>query len=176
MPLVGLTQQLVSCGVELGRETEGALKKIQDSAHKSTQMVKAIARATVEQARGSKEVTGSIQRIAATVELSTPPLMATAIGFSGMLFYTCAGVSGEILRRCATEAATASMSASTCCSSLARPSEKRILAFARAVSRPIAFNTWEGSTEPLEQAEPLETAKPRRSSAITRDSPSRQSK
>ena len=55
-------------GVELGKETEGALKKIQDSAHKSTQMVKAIARATVEQARGSKEVTSSIQRIAATVE------------------------------------------------------------------------------------------------------------
>lgn len=55
-------------GVQLGLEAEGALKKIFASANKCTTMVKAIARATVEQARGSKQVTGSIQRIAATVQ------------------------------------------------------------------------------------------------------------
>jgi len=54
-------------GVQLGREAEGALRKINDSTQKSTQMVKAIARATVEQARGSKQVTASIQRISETV-------------------------------------------------------------------------------------------------------------
>ena len=58
----------VEDGVLLGRDAEGALKKIQDSAGRSTQMVKAIARATVEQARGSKEVTGSVERIAETVQ------------------------------------------------------------------------------------------------------------
>jgi len=58
----------VEDGVVLGRDAEGALKKIQDSAGRSTQMVKAIARATVEQARGSKEVTGSVERIAETVQ------------------------------------------------------------------------------------------------------------
>ncbi len=55
-------------GVRLGGEAEGALKKIFDSAKKSTQMVKAIARATVEQARGSKQVTNAINRIAETVQ------------------------------------------------------------------------------------------------------------
>ncbi|MBK7863896.1 MAG: methyl-accepting chemotaxis protein [Archangiaceae bacterium] len=55
-------------GVTLGKEAENQLKKIQDSANKSTLMVKAIARATVEQARGSKEVTGSIARVAEAVE------------------------------------------------------------------------------------------------------------
>ncbi len=55
-------------GVLLSRETEGALKKIQDSANRSTQMVKAIARATVEQARGSKDVTAAVDRIRETVE------------------------------------------------------------------------------------------------------------
>lgn len=54
-------------GVQLGREAEGALRKINDSTQKSTQMVKAIARATVEQARGSKQVTASIHRISDTV-------------------------------------------------------------------------------------------------------------
>ncbi|MFZ5468160.1 MAG: methyl-accepting chemotaxis protein [Myxococcota bacterium] len=58
----------VDQGVQLGHEAEGALKKIFDSANKSTMMVKAIARATVEQARGSKQVTASIQRIAETVQ------------------------------------------------------------------------------------------------------------
>ncbi|SDE72883.1 methyl-accepting chemotaxis protein [Myxococcus virescens] len=55
-------------GVQLGREAEGALRKINDSTQKSTQMVKAIARATVEQARGSKQVTASIHRISETVQ------------------------------------------------------------------------------------------------------------
>ncbi|HYO59613.1 methyl-accepting chemotaxis protein [Archangium sp.] len=56
-------------GVQLGREAEGTLRKINDSAQKSTQMVKAIARATVEQARGSKQVTQAIHRISETVQM-----------------------------------------------------------------------------------------------------------
>ncbi|RKH63268.1 methyl-accepting chemotaxis protein [Corallococcus llansteffanensis] len=56
-------------GVQLGREAEGALRKINDSTQKSTQMVKAIARATVEQSRGSKQVTAAIHRISATVQM-----------------------------------------------------------------------------------------------------------
>ncbi|PTL83799.1 methyl-accepting protein [Vitiosangium sp. GDMCC 1.1324] len=56
-------------GVNLGREAEGTLRKINDSAQKSTQMVKAIARATVEQARGSKQVTQAIHRISETVQM-----------------------------------------------------------------------------------------------------------
>ncbi|MDQ3263006.1 MAG: methyl-accepting chemotaxis protein [Myxococcota bacterium] len=55
-------------GVQLGREAESALKKISESANKSTLMVKAIARATVEQARGSKSVTTAVQRIAESVQ------------------------------------------------------------------------------------------------------------
>src|SRR5512133_63000 len=55
-------------GVRLGQDTETALKKIQESSQKSTQMVKAIARATIEQARGSKQVTMAINRIAETVQ------------------------------------------------------------------------------------------------------------
>lgn len=55
-------------GVELGREAEGALKKISASASKSTLMVRAIARATVEQSRSSKSVTAAVQRIADAVE------------------------------------------------------------------------------------------------------------
>jgi methyl-accepting chemotaxis protein len=55
--------KFVEDGVVLGRETESALKKIQDSARESTKMVKAIARATVEQARGSKGVTQSVEQI-----------------------------------------------------------------------------------------------------------------
>jgi methyl-accepting chemotaxis protein len=55
-------------GVRLGQDAETALKKIQESSQKSTQMVKAIARATIEQARGSKQVTMAINRIAETVQ------------------------------------------------------------------------------------------------------------
>ncbi|WP_430384402.1 methyl-accepting chemotaxis protein [Archangium violaceum] len=54
-------------GVNLGREAESTLRKINDSAQKSTQMVKAIARATVEQSKGSKQVTQAIHRISETV-------------------------------------------------------------------------------------------------------------
>ncbi|HEX9050481.1 MAG TPA: methyl-accepting chemotaxis protein [Anaeromyxobacter sp.] len=55
-------------GVRLGQDAETALKKIQESSQKSTHMVKAIARATIEQARGSKQVTMAINRIAETVQ------------------------------------------------------------------------------------------------------------
>jgi methyl-accepting chemotaxis protein len=55
-------------GVRLGQEAESALMKIQESSQKSTQMVKAIARATIEQARGSKQVTMAINRIAEAVQ------------------------------------------------------------------------------------------------------------
>jgi methyl-accepting chemotaxis protein len=55
-------------GVRLGGEAGSALKKIYDSSSKATQMVKAIARATVEQARGSKQVTNAINRIDQTVQ------------------------------------------------------------------------------------------------------------
>jgi len=60
--------QNVEQGVKLGLEAESALKKIQASSLKSTQMVKAIARATVEQAKGSKQVTQAISKIAETVQ------------------------------------------------------------------------------------------------------------
>jgi len=55
-------------GVRLGQEAETALKKIQASSQRSTEMVKAIAEATVEQARGSKAVTQAISRIAEAVQ------------------------------------------------------------------------------------------------------------
>jgi methyl-accepting chemotaxis protein len=55
-------------GVRLAGEADVALRQILDSAGKSTQMVKAIARATVEQSRGSKQVTDAISRIAETVQ------------------------------------------------------------------------------------------------------------
>ncbi len=55
-------------GVRLGQETETALKKIEASSHQATHMVRAIASATIEQARGSKQVTASIIRIAETVQ------------------------------------------------------------------------------------------------------------
>ncbi len=58
----------VEDGVRLGGEAGGALKKISESSTKATQMVKAIARATVEQARGSKSVTNAINRIDQTVQ------------------------------------------------------------------------------------------------------------
>ena len=55
-------------GVRLGQEAETALTKIQASSARSTEMVKEIARATIEQARGSKQVTMAINRIAETVQ------------------------------------------------------------------------------------------------------------
>jgi methyl-accepting chemotaxis protein len=58
----------VDRGVEVSNEAERALKKILESSNKSTNMVRAIARATVEQAKGSKQVTDAIGRIAETVQ------------------------------------------------------------------------------------------------------------
>ncbi|HZX41761.1 MAG TPA: methyl-accepting chemotaxis protein [Myxococcaceae bacterium] len=67
-------------GVELGREAETALKRISGTANRSTVMVKAIARATVEQARGSRNVTVAVQRIADTVTSVTQSAQAQARG------------------------------------------------------------------------------------------------
>ena len=58
----------VDRGVTVSAEAEAALKKILDSAKQSTSMIRAIARATVEQAKGSKQVTDAIGRIAETVQ------------------------------------------------------------------------------------------------------------
>lgn len=55
-------------GVRLGHNAEDALRKIVDSAKRSTLMIHAIAQATVEQAKGSKQVTNAISRIAETVQ------------------------------------------------------------------------------------------------------------
>lgn len=60
--------QNVDRGVQVSNEAERALKKILESSEKSTDMVRAIARATVEQAKGSRQVTDSIGRIAETVQ------------------------------------------------------------------------------------------------------------
>ena len=60
--------QNVERGVEVSNEAERALKKILESSQKSTNMVRAIARATVEQAKGSRQVTDAIGRIAETVQ------------------------------------------------------------------------------------------------------------
>lgn len=62
------SSQNVDRGVEVSNEAERALKKILESSQKSTNMVRAIARATVEQAKGSKQVTDAISRIAETVQ------------------------------------------------------------------------------------------------------------
>jgi methyl-accepting chemotaxis protein len=58
----------VERGVEVSNEAERALKKILESSRKSTNMVRSIARAAVEQAKGSKQVTDAIGRIAETVQ------------------------------------------------------------------------------------------------------------
>ena len=55
-------------GVEVSAQAEQALRKILESAQHSTNMMRAIARATVEQSRGSKQVTDAIGRIAETVQ------------------------------------------------------------------------------------------------------------
>jgi methyl-accepting chemotaxis protein len=60
--------QNVDRGVQVSSEAERALKKILESSQKSTNMVRAIASATVEQAKGSKQVTDAIGRIAETVQ------------------------------------------------------------------------------------------------------------
>ena len=60
--------QTVDASVTVSAEAERALKKILVSSKKSTGMVRAIARATVEQAKGSRQVTDAIGRIAETVQ------------------------------------------------------------------------------------------------------------
>ena len=66
---------------------------------------------------------------AATVELSTPPLMATAMGAVSGMHGDSAQMRHGRLRR-------ASTSASTCSAVLERPSENRMLARARSADRP----------------------------------------
>ncbi|MCP4501139.1 MAG: chemotaxis protein [Deltaproteobacteria bacterium] len=58
----------VEAGVDLSKAAESALKEIVDSAGKSTEMVKAIALATVEQAKGARVVANAVERIARTVQ------------------------------------------------------------------------------------------------------------
>jgi len=58
----------VDRGVEVSNEAERALKKILESTQKSTGMVREIAHATVLQAKGSRQVTDAISRIAQTVQ------------------------------------------------------------------------------------------------------------
>ena len=65
---VELGASTVDRGVTVSAEAESALKKILESSRQSTSRVRAIARATVEQATGSKQVTDSIGRIAETVQ------------------------------------------------------------------------------------------------------------
>jgi methyl-accepting chemotaxis protein len=55
-------------GVKVSAETERALMQILDIAKKATEMMNAIARATVEQSYGSKQVTDAISRIAEHVQ------------------------------------------------------------------------------------------------------------
>lgn len=58
----------VDRGVEVSNAADSALQKILESSEKSTDMVRAIARATVEQAKGSRQVTDSISLINRTVQ------------------------------------------------------------------------------------------------------------
>jgi methyl-accepting chemotaxis protein len=58
----------VDRGVTVSAEAEAALKKILESSQQSTGMVRAIARATLEQSKGSRQVTDAIGRIAETVQ------------------------------------------------------------------------------------------------------------
>ncbi len=70
----------VGRGVEVSNEAERALKKILESSQKSTTMGRAIARATVEQAKGSKQVTDAIGRIAETVQQIAAASAQQALG------------------------------------------------------------------------------------------------
>ncbi|MFW2388138.1 MAG: methyl-accepting chemotaxis protein [Polyangiales bacterium] len=58
----------VDRGVTVSEGAQRALKKILESSKQSTRMVRGIAQATVEQARGSRQVTDAIGRIAETVQ------------------------------------------------------------------------------------------------------------
>lgn len=61
-------ERSVEAGVTLSQAAEGALTEIVSSAGKATEMVKAIAMATVEQSKGSKVVADAVDRIARTVQ------------------------------------------------------------------------------------------------------------
>ncbi|MBI1944099.1 MAG: chemotaxis protein [Deltaproteobacteria bacterium] len=61
-------ERSVETGVTLSRAAENALTEIVGSAGKSTEMVRAIAMATVEQSKGSKVVADAVDRIARTVQ------------------------------------------------------------------------------------------------------------
>ncbi|MBM4279474.1 MAG: hypothetical protein FJ137_01490 [Deltaproteobacteria bacterium] len=61
-------ERAVESGVQLSQAAEGALAEIVGSAGKATEMVKAIALATVEQSKGSKVVADAVDRIARTVQ------------------------------------------------------------------------------------------------------------
>lgn len=58
----------VDDGVRVSHQAEDALKRISDAARRSTTMVREIARATVEQTKGSKQVTDAINVVATTVQ------------------------------------------------------------------------------------------------------------
>jgi methyl-accepting chemotaxis protein len=61
-------ERSVETGVQLSKAAEGALGEIVTSAGKATEMVRAIALATVEQSKGSKVVADAVDRIARTVQ------------------------------------------------------------------------------------------------------------
>ncbi len=61
-------ERSVEAGVNLSRAAESALTEIVGSAGKATEMVRAIAMATVEQSKGSKVVADAVDRIARTVQ------------------------------------------------------------------------------------------------------------
>ncbi|MDP2340123.1 MAG: methyl-accepting chemotaxis protein [Deltaproteobacteria bacterium] len=65
---IGRGESSVEAGVILSQAAEGALGEIVGSAGKATEMVKAIAMATVEQSKGSKVVADAVDRIARTVQ------------------------------------------------------------------------------------------------------------
>ena len=58
----------VDRGVDVSREADLVLKRILDRSRRSTAMVRAIAQATDEQARGSRQVTEAIHRMTETVQ------------------------------------------------------------------------------------------------------------
>jgi methyl-accepting chemotaxis protein len=58
----------VDKGVQVSDDAERALRQILESSQKATNMMRSIARATVEQSKGSKQVTDAIGRIAESVQ------------------------------------------------------------------------------------------------------------
>ena len=65
---IGRGERSVEQGVQLSQAAEGALTEIVGSASKATEMVKAIAPATMEQSKGSTVVADAVDRIARTVQ------------------------------------------------------------------------------------------------------------